>query len=29
MAAEFTTDTFEKEVLGSESPVLIDFYTPT
>ena len=27
MAAEFTTETFESEVLGSEAPVLVDFYS--
>jgi hypothetical protein len=27
MAAEFTTDTFDAEVLGSEAPVLVDFYS--
>ena len=27
MAAEFSNDSFESEVLGSESPVLVDFYS--
>ncbi len=27
MAAEFTTDSFETDVLGSETPVLVDFYS--
>ena len=28
MAAEFTTDNFETEVLSSESPVVVDFWAP-
>ena len=27
MALQFTADIFEAEVLGSESPVLVDFYS--
>ena len=27
MAAEFTTDGFETEVLGSDTTVLVDFYS--
>ena len=29
MASEFSSESFETEVLGSESPVLVDFYTET
>lgn len=29
MALQFNSDIFEAEVLGSESPVLVDFYTET
>ena len=28
MAAEFTTDNFDTEVLSSESPVVVDFWAP-
>ncbi len=28
MAAEFTTDNFDSEVLSSESPVVVDFWAP-
>lgn len=28
MAAEFTTDNFETEVLASENPVVVDFWAP-
>ena len=28
MAAEFTNDNFETEVLSSESPVVVDFWAP-
>jgi thioredoxin 1 len=28
MAAEFTTDNFETEVLSSENPVVVDFWAP-
>ena len=28
MALEFTDDTFEQEVLKSETPVLVDFWAP-
>jgi len=28
MAAEFTTDNFETEVLTSENPVMVDFWAP-
>lgn len=27
MATEFTSDAFETDVLGSETPVLVDFYS--
>lgn len=27
MATQFTTDVFESDVLGSETPVLVDFYS--
>lgn len=27
MALEFNSDIFEAEVLGSDSPVLVDFYS--
>lgn len=27
MAAEFTKDTFEAEVLGANKPVLVDFWS--
>ena len=27
MAAEFTEDTFKSDVLGSDTPVLVDFYS--
>ncbi len=27
MAAEFNTDGFETDVLGSDTPVLVDFYS--
>ncbi len=27
MAMEFTSDAFETEVLGSDTPVLVDFYS--
>ncbi len=27
MAAEFSEDSFKTEVLGSESPVMVDFYS--
>lgn len=29
MAANFTPDDFESEVIKSEQPVLVDFYTDT
>lgn len=28
MAAEFTTDNFDTEVLSSENPVVVDFWAP-
>ena len=27
MAAEFSEDSFKTDVLGSESPVMVDFYS--
>ena len=29
MATEFTSDVFDTEVLGSDTPVLVDFYSET
>ena len=29
MAAEFSEDSFKTDVLGSESTVMVDFYTET